>query len=84
MLLYTTTKKNKAKYCISNDILNGKITTYEIENVIRKAKNGKATGIDGFPLEIISSNSLAIVPILECYLVVYFSCVVTQKVGLMG
>ena len=58
--------KNEAKYCISNDILNGKITRNEIGNAIRKAKNGKATGIDGLPLELISSNSLALAPILEC------------------
>ena len=57
--------KNEAKYCISNDILNGKITVNEIENAIRKAKNRKATGKDRFPLEIISSNNLAFVPMLE-------------------
>ena len=44
---------NEANSYISNDILNGKITRNEIENAIRKAKNGKATGIDGLPLELI-------------------------------
>ena len=43
-----------------------KITRNEIENAIRKAKNCKATGIDGSPLELISSNSLASAPILDC------------------
>ena len=69
MMLKTTTYliiTTKTKYCISNDILNRKITRNEIENAIRKAKNGKATGIDGLPLELILSNSLAFAPILEC------------------
>ena len=57
---------NEANSCISNDILNGKITRNEIENAICKAKNGKATGIDGLPLELISSNRLIFTPILEC------------------
>ena len=37
--------KNEAKYCISNEILNGKITRNENENAIRNA--GKATGVNG-------------------------------------
>ena len=57
---------NKANSYISNDILNGQITRNKIENAIRKAKNGKATGIDGLPLELISSNRLFLTPILEC------------------
>ena len=57
---------NEANSYISNDILNGQITRNEIENAIRKAKNGKATGIDGLPLELISSNRLVLTPILEC------------------
>ena len=57
---------NEANSYISNDNLNGKITRNEIENAIRKAKNGKATGIDGLPLELISSNRLVFTPILEC------------------
>ena len=38
-----------------------------IEKAIRKTKNGKVTGIDGLglPLKPISSNSLALAPILE-------------------
>ena len=39
--------KNDAKYCISNEILNGKITRNENENAIRNATNGKATGVNG-------------------------------------
>ena len=41
---------NEENNYISNDILNGKITRNKIANAIRKAKNGKATGIDGLPL----------------------------------
>ena len=60
---------NEANSYILNDIqniLNGKIMRNEIENAIRKAKNGKAAGIDGLPLELISSNRLVFTPILEC------------------
>ena len=57
---------NEANSYILNDILNEEITKYEIENAIRKAKNGKATGIDGLPLELILSNRLVFTPILEC------------------
>ena len=57
---------NEENSYISNDILNGKITRNEIENAIRKTKNDKATGIDGLPLELISSNTLVSTPILEC------------------
>ena len=64
--LFYNHDKNEAKYRISNDILNGKITRNEIENAIRKAENGKTTGIDRLPLELISSNSLAFAPILQC------------------
>ena len=33
---------NEANSCISNNILNGKITRIEIDNSIRKAENGKS------------------------------------------
>ena len=54
---------NEANRYISNDILNGKITRNEIENAIRKAKNGNATGIDGLRLELILSDRLVFTPI---------------------
>ena len=43
---------NEANNYISNVILNGKITRKEIENAIRQAKNGKATGKDGLLRQI--------------------------------
>ena len=71
---------NGANIYISSDILNGKITRNKIENAIRKAKNDKATGIDGLPLELISSNRLVFTPLLEClFNSIFESCTYPER-----
>ena len=44
------------KYDISNDIFNGKIQMDEVEKALIKIKKGKASGIDGIPIECYSSD----------------------------
>ena len=52
------------KYDISNDILNGKIHMDEVEKALIKIKKGKASGIDGIPIECYSSDIQYFSPLL--------------------
>ena len=52
------------KYDISNDILNGKIKMDEVEKALIKIKKGKASGIDGIPIECYSSDIKYFTPLL--------------------
>ena len=44
------------KYDISNDIFNDNIQMDEVEEALIKIKKGKASGIDGIPIECYSSD----------------------------
>ena len=52
------------KYDISNDILNGKIQMDEVEKALIKIKKGKASGIDGIPIECYSTDIKYFTPLL--------------------
>ena len=52
------------KYDISNVILNGKIQMDEVEKALIKIKKGKASGIDGIPIECYSSDIKYFTPLL--------------------
>ena len=66
---------------IAHEILNGKITLEEIETAIRKVKKGKAAGIDGIPLELISSNRNALIPVLYGIFNHILDNLITRKAG---
>ena len=55
---------NTYKYDISNDILNGKIQMDDVEKALIKIKKGKASGIDGIPIECYSSDIKYFTPLL--------------------
>ena len=58
---------DRYNYDISSDILNGKIQLDEVEKAlgrIRKGKHGKASGIDGIPIELYSSDIKYFTPLL--------------------
>ena len=47
---------DRYKYDISNDIFNGKIQLDEVEKAISRIRKGKASGIDGIPIEFYSTD----------------------------
>ena len=51
-------------YDISNDILNGKIQLDEVEKALGRIRKGKASGIDGIPIELYSSDIKYFTPLL--------------------
>ena len=52
------------KYDISNDILNSKIQMDKVEKALIKINKGKASGIDGIPIECYSSDIKYFTPLL--------------------
>ena len=55
---------DKYNYDISNDILNGKIQLDEVEKALDRIRKGKASGIDGIPIELYSSDIKYFTPLL--------------------
>ena len=55
---------DRYKYDMSNDILNGKIQINEVEKAPGRIRKGKASGIDGIPIELYSSDIKYFTPLL--------------------
>ena len=55
---------DRYNYDISNDILNGKIQLDEVEKALGRIRKGKASGIDGIPIELYSSDIKYVTPLL--------------------
>ena len=55
---------DRYNYDISNDILNGKIQLDEVEKALGEIRKGEASGIDGIPIELYSSDIKYFTPLL--------------------
>ena len=55
---------DRYNYDISNDILNGKIKLDEVEKAPGRIRKGEASGIDGIPIELYSSDIKYFTPLL--------------------
>ena len=55
---------DRYNYDISNDILNGKIQLDEVEKALGRIRKGKASGIDGIPIELYTSDIKYFPPLL--------------------
>ena len=55
---------DRYNYDISNDILNGKIQLDEVEKALGRIRKGKASGVDGIPIELYSSDIKYFTPLL--------------------
>ena len=56
--------QDRCKYVTSNGILNGKVQLDEVDKALSRIKKGKASGIDGIPIELYSSNIKYFTPLL--------------------